>query len=222
VRAEAFYASEPMSNATIPKLEAGLPVIIDSGEIRARGVIDAVQEHRLVIAAADRVDFPEELNAGETVTVMVPATRGIYEMPVTVFERGDRSLRVDLAAEATLTQRRAYVRVEHPIAMACLLLDEQTNRFQPFNAQVTDVSGGGCAMLADVIAPQGAVVVCSLAIPDGRPVVAIASALANDREARLQSVTEGHKLRVSFNQITEADRDRLIRFLLWTQSAPQR
>ncbi|MFZ4585255.1 MAG: PilZ domain-containing protein [Acidimicrobiia bacterium] len=211
-----------MTATAIPQLEVGLPVIVESGEVRARCVIDAVQDRRLVLSSADRMDFPSEYVAGMKLSVMVPAVRGIYETPVTIFERGNQTLMVDIDNESQLSQRRAYVRVEHPIDMSCLLLDEHANQFQPFTAEVTDVGGGGCAMLADVITPQGTVVVCSLAIPDARPVVAIATALANEREDRLRSITGGHKLRIAFTQITEADRDRLIRFLLWTQSAPRR
>lgn len=199
---------------TAPELEAGRPVLVEQLPAKVRAVIDSLEGSRLVLASADGRPFPDAFATGSDCHLVVPAERGVYDIPVTVGDRGDLTLVVDAADDAQLVQRRAYVRIEEPIDATCLLLDDGSNEFVPFGASVTDISGGGCAMDAMVIAPKDAIVVCSFAIPDERPVVTIGAVLPNEREDRQRLGDLGHKLRVMFTQITERDRDRLIRHIL--------
>jgi hypothetical protein len=112
------------------------------------------------------------------------------------------------------------VRVGAGPVLNCLLLDDTTNTFTPFEATVHDIGGGGIALDADVIAPRDAIVVCSLALPGERPLVAVGAVLEpshrrkpGPRALRSGGEDEEYLLRVQFTAISEHDRERLIRFV---------
>lgn len=127
-----------------------------------------------------------ETGGSAFVSYLTPA--GIYMLEAAITRAGATSLALDLPSD----------------------VDDRTNRFTPFDGHVIDVGGGGLALAADVIAPQHATVVVSLAIPDDRPVVVTGSVLASDRDPNQRT---RRLLRIQFSLIGEADRDRLLRWV---------
>ena len=202
----------------LPRFEARRPALVElapggGDEAPLRVVIETVQTDRLVVATADELRVPAPFATGTEVVVTYLDRYGVYTMQGPVVRRGDTTLVVGLPESAERVQRRQYVRVQAPLPASCLLLDQRTNHFTPFEARVEDVGGGGLAMTADLIAPPGAVIVSSLALPGEPPVVAVGTVLAADTGPR-RSVGEHYQVRVQFSLIAEPDRDRILRFIL--------
>lgn len=199
---------------SLPSFEPSQPVFLESGSGEEtegrRGVIEAVQDGRLTIAATDDERFDDAFATGGQVTVTYLTRSGVYTFQATVTRAGRHSLSVDLPAGGERVQRRQYVRTPVPIDVACLFLDEEHNRFTPFDARVRDVGGGGAALMGDVIAPRGAVVALSLALPGDRPVLALGSVLSTEGG---RGPEQPHVVRVQFTNLLEPDRDRLMRFV---------
>lgn len=197
----------------IPDFVAGSTLLVETPTARTHARIDGVDGTSLRVSSLGG-RFTDATPAGTSASLLYVTTGGVYSLVSTVVDIDEHSatLRIDTAADRL--QRRRYVRLERPLPAHVLLLDDETGQFHTVDARVTDVSGGGLAMRAGAIAPQGTVVVVALSIPDERPVVAVGAALANDREDRERLGPDGTKLRIQFTHLTEADRDRLIRHIL--------
>lgn len=205
--------------APFPEFEPNQAVLVRMGEDDARAVIDAVMGERINVVGLD-ADLLPDADTGSELSVVHVTRSGVFTIRATVASRDAEVLALDLDPDADKLQRRRYVRIDNPLDAHVLLLDEHTGRFQPLEASVTDVSGGGLAMKADLIAPAGAVVVVALQLPNDRPVVAVGSTLPNEREDRAQLGPDAGKLRVQFTHLPEADRDRLIRHILRSAGRP--
>lgn len=200
---------------SVPEFSVGSVVLLETPAARTRARVHS--GHGDLLALTDLSErFRASVPAGTVVQLLHVTQGGVYAMQATITEIDDATARLRIDTAVDRIQRRRYVRVDRPLPAHVLLLDEATGRFREIEAQVTDVSGGGLAMRAGAIAPQGAVVVAALTIPDERPVVAVGAALANDREDRARLGADGAKLRIQFTHLTEADRDRLIRHILRT------
>lgn len=183
------------------------------GEIVAwRATVDAVQRERLVVAVLDD-PIPAEMDDGARVSVTSVTSTSVYTVDATVARRGDTTLAVTLRDDREPVQRRQYVRVAARPVVRCLLLDDRTNEFTPFDAHVHDIGGGGTALEADVIAPRDAVVVVSLAVPGERPLVAVGTVLEHATRHERHARDEAYLVRVGFSAISERDRERLVRFV---------
>lgn len=177
-----------------------------------RATVDAVQGERLVVAVVDD-PIPAELCEGAAVSVTSVTSTSVFTIDASVTRRSDTTLAVALRDDGEPVQRRQFVRVAARPMLRCLLLDDRTNDFTPFDAYVHDIGGGGMALEADVIAPREAVVVVSLAVPGERPLVAIGTVLEHATRRERHARDEAYLLRIGFSAITERDRERLVRFV---------
>ena len=98
---------------------------------------------------------------------------------------------------------------------SCALLDAETNTWQPFEAEVRDLGGGGCSVLSDTVPADGAAMVISFAVDERPPVVVVGRVLPRDALPTIGKPMT----RVEFALIRESDRDRILRFVLLTLAA---
>ncbi len=214
----ALQVPYPVAVSTEPIFEPGQRIILEQGEgerpDRYYVIIEAALDKRLLVAAVGDDDLPSA-SEGKQLRLLSVQRNGVFTMDCWVFRRGERTLALDLEQNMERIERRQYVRVESEIQLSCLMLDEINNIWVPFNGKVTDISAGGMAMSADVIAPKDSLIVSSIAIPGERPVVAVGNALLVDQETRnvVQISTRGPAVRVQFSMIREAERERLMRFI---------
>lgn len=185
---------------------------VEGAIVAWRATVEAAQRERLVLAVVDD-PIPDELREGTAVSVTSVTSTSVFTIDATVTRRSDTTLAVALPDDRDPVQRRQYVRVIARPVVRCLLLDDRTNEFTPFDAYVHDVGGGGMALEADVIAPREAVVVVSLAIPDERPLVAIGTVLEHATRRERHARDEAYLLRVGFSAISARDRERLVQFV---------
>jgi c-di-GMP-binding flagellar brake protein YcgR len=208
----------------LPSFSARQPVLLEVGDggqlIGWRAAIEAVQGERLLLAASEGDPVPGQFREGAHVAVTSVTRSGVYTIDAIVARRSPTTLAVTVREDVEPVQRRQYVRVGAGPVLNCLLLDDTTNTFTPFEATIHDIGGGGIALDADVIAPRDAIVVCSLALPAERPLVAVGAVLepAHRRKPGPRALRSGgeddeYLLRVQFTAISEHDRERLIRFV---------
>jgi c-di-GMP-binding flagellar brake protein YcgR len=210
--------------ASRPPFATRQPVLLEVGAagqlIGWRAAIETVEGDCLVLTGSDAGPVPREFHRGSHVAVTAITRSGVYTSDAVVVERSPHRIIVDVPHDAEPVQRRQYVRVDAAGVMTCLLLDERTNGFTPFTGRVHDIGAGGVALAADVIAPKGAVVVCSLAVPGERPLVTLGRVLEPIHRRRGDShpafdsaAHEEYLLRVQFSAMSQGDRERLIRFV---------
>jgi len=102
--------------------------------------------------------------------------------------------------------------VLHHVPVSCIELDPAMNTWIAFEAEVRDLGGGGCSVLTDRTPQKGATVVMSFALDEDTPFAAICRVLPRE-----QLPTIGKPLtRVEFVLIRESDRDRIMRFVLFS------
>jgi hypothetical protein len=183
-------------------------------------VVEAVQGDRVTLGAkrdaedtnAMRGIDATALTAGVDAHVQYVDRFGVYDVDAPVLQRTDETVVLGVATDGEHVRRRAYVRLHEPLDATCLLLDAERNEFADLHGTVVDVGGGGAALSVPAIAPTGATVVCSIAMPAGAPVVVVGHSLASDADPRDEP--ERRHVRVQFTLIAEADRDRLLAFIL--------
>ena len=173
-------------------------------------VVDLVQDDHITLRSVDNVSIPREWTTRETLSLTYLDRFAVYTVDVPVIRSGQTRLVIGPPAEDAAVDRRQHVRIVTPLPATCLLLDEQNNRFTPFDAVVRDLGGGGLAVSAAAIAPAGATMVVSLALPDDRPVVAVGTVLPSDVSVGLDRAT----VRIEFTLVRESERDRILRFVL--------
>jgi hypothetical protein len=194
---------------TVPTLDA--PVAF---------VVEAVHGDRVTLGAKRDVEDPNAvrgvdanaITAGSDAHVQYVDRFGVYDVDAPVLERTDESVVLGVSADGGSVRRRAYVRLHEPLDASCLLLDAERNSFTDLHGTVVDVGGGGAALAVAAIAPTGATIVCSIALPGGAPVVVVGNSLPSDADPRDQP--ERRHVRLQFTLITETDRDRLLAFIL--------
>ncbi|MCU1426748.1 MAG: c-di-GMP-binding flagellar brake protein YcgR [Actinomycetia bacterium] len=177
-------------------------------------VVDGVNGDRITLSAKapGATAGHSPFHVGEVAHLQYVDRFGVYEVDTPVLHAEGDSVVVALAAEPNDVRRRVYARLRAPLDATCLLLDAAGNTFTQLDASVVDIGGGGAALAVPAIAPTGATLVCSLAIPGDAPIVTIGNVLAPDADPR--DVPDRRHVRVQFTLIAETDRDRLLRFIL--------
>jgi hypothetical protein len=200
------------------KIEVGSLVILEHaeehGDIRTTVIVEAVQDDALVVAQVDGVPLPK-ISEGSTVRLILVERNTVYGIGAIATRVGQSSMRVELGPNAEPVAQRQYVRIAVDVPVTALILNAATNQWAPFEGSVTDLSAGGMALSAEAIAPAGATIVISIAMPNEEPVVAIGRTLHTDDEIRrvVQLATRNPIVRLEYTSIREADRERLIRFI---------
>jgi hypothetical protein len=197
---------------TSPLLEVGQPVLVAPAPDEApwRMVVDLVQDGHITLAAHDDERLPTEWNELSEVQLTCLGRFSVYLIHVPVVRSGATRLVISAPDDDIAVRRRAYARVLSHVPASCAVLDAETNSWDAFEAEVRDLGGGGCSVLADVTPPAGTIVAISFAFDEGVPLVVLGRIFP--REAL---PTIGKPLtRIEFVLIREMDRDRIMRFVL--------
>jgi hypothetical protein len=198
--------------APVPVLEVGQSVLIATAPDVApwRMIVDLVQDDHITLATVDDESLPKEWSELDEVHLTALDRFNVHFIHIPVVRFGQTRMVIGAPNEHTPIYRRAYARVTAPVPATFLVLDPGTNEWATFDADVRDLGGGGCAIVSGVSLADGAAIVMSFALDGGPPVVAIGKVLP--REAL---PTVGRILtRVEFSLIREAERDRILRFVL--------
>jgi hypothetical protein len=182
-------------------------------------VVEAVHGDRVTLGAKRDAENPNAvrgddaaINAGDEAHVQYVDRFAVYDLDAPVLQRTADTVVLGIPEDGAAVRRRAYVRLGEPLDATCLLLDADRNTFSDLHGSVIDIGGGGAALAVPAIAPTGATVVCSIALPAGAPIVTVGNALPSDADPRDQP--ERRHVRVQFTLISENDRDRLLAFIL--------
>ena len=197
---------------TTPLLEVGQPVLVAPAPDEApwRMVVDLVQDGHVTLAAPDDERLPAEWIDLSEVHVTCLGRYSVFLIHVRVVRTGATRMVISAPDADTAVQRRAYARVLSQVTASCAALDNDTNQWTSFAAEVRDLGGGGCSVLADETPPAGTTVAMSFALDALPPFVAVGRVLPRE-----ELPTIGKPLtRVEFVLIREPDRDRIMRFVL--------
>jgi hypothetical protein len=200
---------EPM---TSPLLEVGQPVLVASApdDRPWRMVVDLVQDGHITLAAHNDEHLPVEWRDLEKVHLTCLGRFSVYLIHVPVVRSGHTRLVINAPDENSAIQRRAYARVLSHVPVSCAVLDDHESGWTAFEAEVRDLGGGGCSILADLTPPDGSTVAISFALDSDAPFTAVGRVLPRE-----MLPTIGKPLtRVEFALIRELDRDRIMRFVL--------
>lgn len=203
-----------------PLLEVGQPVLVapTPDEAPWRMVVDLVQDGHITLAASEDEHLPREWRDLAKVHLTCLGRFSVYLIHVPVVRSGETRLVIGAPNDDTAVQRRAYARVLSHVPARCVELDNDSNTWAEFDAELRDLGGGGCSLLTDLTPSGGTTVVISFAVDDDDPVVAVGRVLP--REAL---PTIGKPLtRVEFVLIRESDRDRVMRFVLQSMAQLRR
>jgi len=197
----------------IPQLEVGESVLIAPApdDPPWRMVVDLVQDDHITLAAPGDEQLPREWSELSEVQLTCLGRFSVYLIHVPVVRSGATRMVIGAPADDTAVKRRAYVRVLSHVPVSCAALDMETNAWIPFAAEVRDLGGGGCSLLTDLTPAAGASIAISFTFDDDdAPVVVVGRALPRE-----MLPTIGKPMtRIEFALIREADRDRILRFVL--------
>jgi hypothetical protein len=203
-----------------PPLEVGQAVLVSGApdDPPWQMTVDVVQDDRITLAVDGNRPLPNEWRRLPEVHLTCLGRFSVYVIHVPVVRSGDKRLVIGPPENDRAVQRRAYARVLQPVPVSCTLLDADAEQWISFDADVRDLGGGGCSVLSDVTPPEGALVAIAFAIDGDAPFVAVGRVLA--REAL---PTIGKPLtRIEFVLVREADRDRIIGFVLQSLASRRR
>ena len=195
-----------------PLLEVGQPVLVSGApdDPPWRMIVDLVQDDHITLAVNDNRTLPSEWRELPEVHLTCLGRFSVYVIHVPVVRSGETRLVIGPPETEGAVQRRAYARVLQPVPVSCTMLDPDGERWIPFDADVRDLGGGGCSVLSDVVPQDGAFVSIAFGI-DGEPSFPVVGRVL-PRDAL---PTIGKPLtRIEFVLIREADRDRVIGFVL--------
>jgi hypothetical protein len=198
----------------VPQLEVGESVLVAArpDDPPWRMSVDLMQHGQITLASQDDERLPDEWQQLREVHVTCLGRFSVYLIHVPVVRVGTTRLVIGEPDDDTAVQRRAYARVSSPVPATCALLDAETNTWQPFEAEVRDLGGGGCSVLSDIVPPDGTAMVISFAVDERQPVVVVGRVLPRDALPTIGKPMT----RVEFALIRESDRDRILRFVLLT------
>jgi hypothetical protein len=202
----------------IPAFEPGHAALLatDPDAEGLHMVVDLVQDDHVTLRSVDDVTLPREWSSQEVLSLTYLDRFAVYTVDVPIIRVGTTRLVIGPPEDDAPVERRQYARILTPLPATCLLLDDAHNQFTPFDAVVRDLGGGGLALTAPAIAPPGSTMVVSLGLPDERPVVVVGTVLPSDVAIGAASV------RVEFTLVREADRDRILRFVLLSLAGARR
>lgn len=203
--------------ALAPVLEVGQTVLVAPLPQDApwRMVVDVVQDGQITLASFQNEHLPPEWRDIEELCVTAIERLGVHLIHVPVRRVGDTRVVIGEPDTSTPVQRRAYVRIHADVPARCTLLDANENEWRPFDAEVRDLGGGGCSLVGATPAPEGSVITISFVLDDRGPVVVVGRVLPRETLPTVGRVLT----RVEFVLIREADRDRILRFILLTLAA---
>jgi len=205
---------------TTPLLEVGQPVLVSAAaeEPSWEMVVDLVQDGHITLASSGDEELPREWRDLTEVHLTCLGRYSVFLIHVPVLRTGETRLVISAPTEKSKVQRRAYARVLHHVPVSCIELDPSSNTWSAFEAEVRDLGGGGCSVLTDRTPQKGATVVMSFALDEDTPFAAICRVLPRE-----QLPTIGKPLtRVEFVLIRESDRDRIMRFVLFSLARHRR
>ncbi len=197
---------------TSPLLEVGQPVLVAAAadEAPRRMVVDLVQDGHITLAAHDEEHLPREWADLSEVHLTCLGRFSVYVIHVPVVRSGATRLVIGAPDESSAVQRRAYARVLSHVPLSCTVFDPDTNTWVAFEAEIRDLGGGGCSVLTDRTPSAGSTVAMAFALDTDPPFAAIGRVLPRE-----ELPTIGKPLtRLEFVLIREADRDRIMRFVL--------
>ncbi len=120
--------------------------------------------------------------------------------------------------ELRVRELRRFIRAPvHLRPLTCALLDECGDPWQPVDAVVRDISGGGAGLLTRGLLGRGARLHLALELKDRRPPLALTATVLRVHP-RGQLFMAG----TVFRELRESDRDRIIRFCLLQQVEQRR
>ncbi len=195
-----------------PLLEVGQPVLVSGApdDPPTRMTVDLVQDDHVTLAVYGNRPLPHEWRDLLEVHLTCLGRFSVYLIHVPVVRSGETRLVIGPPENDGAVQRRAYARVLQPVPVSCTMLDADTERWISFDADVRDLGGGGCSVLSDVTPPDGSLIAIAFGIDGDAPFAALGRVLPRDTLP-----TIGKPLtRVEFVLIREADRDRVIGFVL--------
>jgi hypothetical protein len=202
---------------TVPLLESGQSVLVAPTPEAPpwRMLVDVVQDGQITLATPEDEQLPSEWNELTEVQITSLDRYSVHYIHVPIRRMGATRLVVGAPDDDTPVLRRAYARVFNPVPVSCMLLDVSGTHWTPFDAEVRDLGGGGCSFVASIIPPEAATVVMSFVVDDLGPIVIVGRTLPRDD---LPSI--GRALtRIEFVQIREAERDRILRYVLLSLAA---
>lgn len=175
-----------------------------------RMIVDLVQEGHITLASHDDEPLPAEWRHLPEVIVTSLGRFSVYLIHVAVVRCGETRLVITEPGAAATVQRRVYARVFSPVPATFTLLDDGSGAWLPFAGEVRDLGGGGCSILSDQTPDAGATIAASFVVDDGGPVVILGRVLPRDPVPAIGKPMT----RLEFALIREADRDRILRFVL--------
>ena len=193
-------------------LEVGQSVLVSSApdDPPWAMVVDLVQDDHITLALKDNEHLPKHWSNLSEVHLTCLGRYSVFLIHVPVVRSGETRLVIGPPEDESAVQRRAYARVLSYVPVSCSVLDADTGTWIAFEAEIRDLGGGGCAVLADVTPPAGATVAISFALDNEPPFAVLGRVLARE-----DLPTIGKPLtRIEFALIREADRDRIMRFVL--------
>lgn len=198
-------------------LETGQSVLVGptADDAPWRMNVDVVQEGHVTLATVDDEHLPSSWSGLDEVHITLLDRDNVHLVHVPVVRVSRNLLVVGAPDENTPVQRRAYARIFNPVPASFVLLDASANIWIPFSAEIRDLGGGGCSVVADTVAPEGATVVISFALDHLGPIVVLGRVLPRD----VVSTIGRHLARIEFVLIREAERDRILRYILLTSAA---
>lgn len=205
--------------STSPLLHAGQAVLVAPriDEPAWRMLVDVVQDGRVTLASFDDEQLPTDWQQLREVHITSVDRFSVHLVHVPVVRVGSTRLVVGEPDPCIGVQRRAHARVPSPVPANCMLLEPAVHVWVPFDAEVRDLGGGGCALVSGTDAPVGAVVVVSFDLDEHGPIVVVGKVLPRET---LPAV--GRRLtRLEFVLVREADRDRILGFVLRALAAPR-
>jgi PilZ domain-containing protein len=203
-----------------PLLEVGQPVLVSGApdDPPRRMTVDLVQDDHITLAVYGNQPLPNEWRELPEVHLTCLGRFSVYLIHVPVVRSGEMRLVIGPPETESAVQRRAYARVLQPVPVSCTLLDSDAERWISFDADVRDLGGGGCALLSDVTPADGALVAIAFGIDGDTPFAVVGRVLPRDALP-----TIGKPLtRIEFVLIREADRDRIIGFVLHSLASRSR
>jgi hypothetical protein len=195
-----------------PILEIGQSVLVapTADEAPWRMLVDVVQDGVITLATPDDERLPTEWQSLGEIHITTLDRFSVHLIHVPVRRVGETRLVVGAPDAGTPVRRRAYARVLAAVPASFTVLDPSENRWSTFDADVRDLGGGGCSVVSDRAPAEGRTVVISLALDNEHPVVVVGRVLPREELPTVGKLL----LRIEFVLIREADRDRILRYVL--------
>ncbi|MGB9792047.1 MAG: flagellar brake protein [Thermacetogeniaceae bacterium] len=186
--------------------------------------VEEILPDAIVLAAPLKRGVVVPLRVGDTIKVNFYGKTGGYSFTTKVTATSYKKIpliAVEKPQEFTKIQRRSYIRVPARIPVRFTLLDDQK---QPTDlnssSETIDISGGGVALLSSTPIPCGSYLEMELDVPR-KGTIRVLGKVARTEEKK----TEYGKttlLGISFVEIDESDRDKIIQYVFEIQREMRR